>query len=267
MRLTIRVFNVCLLYVLLFALTDSPFLPRTLKVNRREWNQYADEFESDICDITLDETNNQLRRFVSAAALPRNSVLVDLGCGIGSFIEKFGDRFRKIIAVEYAAQIIARAKARCAKRTGVTWLTMDISSASATIGTCADMTVCLNVITSPSRAKRNSLWSCLAKVTKPKGFALIVVPSLESNQMVAERERGSGRNGAALLPDGLVKREDSWQKHFGRGELIATLAERGFEVRCIGRVHYPWSTEGLRKPRSDDRRPWDWICLAQRVPA
>jgi SAM-dependent methyltransferase len=236
-------------------------------VNRREWNQCADEFESDICDITLDETNNQLRRFVGAVALPRNSVLVDLGCGIGSFIDKFGDRFRKIIAVEYAAQIIARAKARCAKRSGITWLTMDISSASETIGTCADMTVCLNVITSPSRAKRNSLWSCLASVTKPKGFALIVVPSLESNDMVAERERGSGRNGAAPSQDGLVRREDSWQKHFGRGELIATLAELGFVVRRIGRVHYPWSTEGMRKPRSDNRRPWDWICLAERVMA
>jgi hypothetical protein len=143
---------------------------------------------------------------------------------------------------------------------------MDISSASRAIGACADMTVCLNVITSPSRAKRNSLWSCLAKVTKPKGFALIVVPSIESNRMVEKRERNTLRNGAAHPPDaGLVKREDSWQKHFTRGELISTLSQLGFVVRRIGRVHYPWSTEGLRKPRSDDRRPWDWICLAQRA--
>jgi len=234
-------------------------------VNRREWNQHADEFETDICDITLDETSDQLRRFVNAATLAPNCVLVDLGCGIGSFIAKFGDRFRKIIAVEYAAQIIARAKKRCAKRPGITWLTMDISRASKAIGTCADMTVCLNVITSPSRAKRNSLWSCLAKVTKPKGYALIVVPSLESNEMVAERERKEGVGGAGASSDGLVKREDSWQKHFGRAELVATLADLGFVVRRIGRAHYPWSTEGLRKPRSDERRPWDWICLAQRA--
>lgn len=234
-------------------------------MNRREWNQCADEFESDICDITLDETNNQLRRFISAAKLPPNSVLVDLGCGIGSFIEKFGDGFRKIIGVEYAAQIIARAKERCAKQAGATWLTMDISSASKTIGTCADMTVCLNVITSPSRAKRNSLWSSLAKITKPKGFALIVVPSLESSEMVAKRERDSGRVSTAPSSDGLVKREDSWQKHFGRGELTATLVELGFAVRRIGRVHYPWSTEGFSRSPSDKRRPWDWICLAQRA--
>jgi SAM-dependent methyltransferase len=234
-------------------------------VNRREWNQYADAFETDICDITLDETNNQLGRFVNAAALPANPVLVDLGCGIGSFIEKFGGRFRRIIAVEYAASIIARAKARCAERPGITWLTMDISSASDEIGTCADMTVCLNVITSPSPAKRNSLWSCLANVTKPKGFALIVVPSIESSQMVEEREHNGRRNGASSQGDGLVKREDSWQKHFGRAELTSTLSQVGFAVSRMGHAYYPWSTEGLRKPRSDKRRPWDWICLAQRA--
>jgi SAM-dependent methyltransferase len=228
-------------------------------VNRREWNQYAAAFEQEICDITLDETNNQLSRFVAAATLPPDAVLVDLGCGIGSFIAKFGDRFGKIIAIEYAAQIIARAKARCGKRANISWLTMDVSRAFAVIGTCADMVVCLNVITSPSAAKRNSMWSSLANVTKPKGFALLVLPSLESSAMVAELE-GS----AAPGDDGLVKREDSWQKHYARGELDATLAELGFAVKRIGRAHYPWSTEGLRKPRSDDRRPWDWICLAQR---
>jgi len=236
-------------------------------VNRREWNQYADAFEQQICDITLDETNNQLSRFVGAAGLPQSSVLVDLGCGIGSFIDKFGDRFREIIGVEYAAQIIARAKARCGERAGITWLTMDISRAFEAIGSCADLAVCLNVITSPSAAKRNSLWSCLAKITKPKGFALIVVPSLESSQMVADRERDSGRASAPPSSDGLVKREDSWQKHFGRGELTATLAELGFTVRRLGRVHYPWSTEGFSRSRSDNRPPWDWICLAQRVAA
>jgi SAM-dependent methyltransferase len=234
-------------------------------VNRREWNQYAEAFEDDICDITADETDNQLRRFISEADLSPNSVLVDLGCGIGSFIEKFGDRFGNIVAVEYAAQIIARAKVRCASRQQVTWLTMDISRASEMVGTCADMTVCLNVITSPSPAKRNSLWACLAKVTKPQGFALIVVPSLESGRMVEERERSLHRNTAGASEDGLVKREDSWQKHFGRDELSVTLSKLGFVVRRIGHAYYPWSTEGLRKPRSDDRRPWDWICLAQRA--
>jgi SAM-dependent methyltransferase len=236
-------------------------------VDRREWNRHADEFEEAICDIIVDERGNQVSRFVGAARLPANPVLVDLGCGIGSFVQKFGDRFQKIFAVDFAAQIIKRAKARCAAQLGVEWLVMDVARAFRSIGRRADLTVCMNVITSPSAAKRKALWSCLAKVTKPGGFALVVVPSIESNDMVGQMSAARGRNGAfASKSNGVVRHEDSWQKHFGRRELIATMSDHGFVTKKIGRVSFGWSDEGLDSPRlSGKKSPWDWICLAQRV--
>jgi SAM-dependent methyltransferase len=233
-------------------------------VNRHEWNLHADEFEEAIFDVTVDEANNQLGRFVRAAQLPANAVLVDLGCGLGSFVQKFGCRFREVVAVDFAAQIIARAKDRCAAQSGVTWLVADIASAFKAVGTRADLAVCMNVITSPSPAKRNALWKCLAKVTKPRGHALVVVPSLESNRMVERRYLQINRR-LASKRNGLVRREDSWQKHFERAELEAVLVHHGFRVKQLGRVAYSWSTEGLRRLRQDKTLPWDWICLAQRV--
>ena len=236
-------------------------------MDRREWNRHADEFEDAICDIIVDEISDQVSRFVRAACLPADSVLVDLGCGLGSFVQKFGKRFRKIFAVDFAAQIIARARSRCAVQPGVKWLVMDVARAFKPIGMCADLTVCMNVITSPSPAKRKSLWSCVAKVTKPGGFALIVVPSIESNEMVEQASSSARRNGAfASKNNGVVKHEDSWQKHFGRRELIATMSDYGFLVKKIGRVSFGWADEGLRSPRTGGKKsPWDWICLAQRV--
>lgn len=235
-------------------------------MDRREWNWHADEFEDAICDITVDERGHQVSRFVKAARLPSDPVLVDLGCGLGSFVQKFGARFQKIFAVDFAAQIINRAKSRCA-RPGVKWLVMDVARAFKAIRTRADLTVCMNVITSPSAAKRNALWSCVAKVTKPGGFALIVVPSIELNQMVERTNSSARQNGAfASKNDGVVKHEDSWQKHFGRRELISTMSDLGFVTKKIGRVSFGWDDEGLRKPRSPGKKsPWDWICLAQRV--
>lgn len=235
-------------------------------MDRREWNRHADEFEDAICDITVDERGNQVGRFVKAARLPSDPVLVDLGCGLGSFVQKFGARFQKIFAVDFAAQIIKRARSRCAQP-GVKWLVMDVARAFKAIRTRADLTVCMNVITSPSPAKRNALWSCVAKVTKPGGFALIVVPSIESNQMVERTNSSAKQNGAfASKNDGVVKHEDSWQKHFGRRELISTMSDHGFVTKKIGRVSFGWDDEGLRKPPSQDKKsPWDWICLAQRV--
>jgi SAM-dependent methyltransferase len=235
-------------------------------VNRHEWNQHAGEFEDAICDVIADETNNQVSRFVKAARLPSKPVLVDLGCGLGSFVRKFGNRFREVIAVDFAAQIIARAKRRCAAQPGVTWLVADVAGAFKQVGARADLTVCMNVITSPSAAKRNALWSCLARITKRRGYALIVVPSLESNRMVEKRYQDLGKDHQlASKRNGLVQREDSWQKHFERGELLSILAQQGFDVKRLGRVSYSWSSEGLRSRRLDKTLPWDWICLAQRI--
>jgi SAM-dependent methyltransferase len=235
-------------------------------MDRAEWNGLADEFEESVCDIVASETNDQLRRFVSAARpLPKKPVLVDLGCGIGTFIRTFGRRFDRIIGVEYAPRIMARAKERCAGVKGVEWLTMDAARAAKRIGCRADLTVCLNVITSASSATRNAQWASLAAVTKPSGFALVVVPSLESDEMLMEAHRAERSGKAAATAGGLADRDGSRQKHYRRDELIEIFRGQGLEVKRLGPVFSPWSGEGLDRPRPGKAKgPWDWICLARK---
>src|ERR1051326_3952737 len=79
-----------------------------------DWDRLADEFESETCDITREESAAQMARFVRLAKLRRKgATLVDLGCGVGTFIARFGRRFEAIHGVEFAPRIIARARARC----------------------------------------------------------------------------------------------------------------------------------------------------------
>jgi SAM-dependent methyltransferase len=201
-------------------------------VNRAEWNDIADAFEDSVCDVAVDETNDQLRRFVNAARpSPKSSVLVDLGCGIGSFIQKFGHRFKEIVGVEYAPRIIARAKERCAGVDGVEWLNMDAA-----------------------RAARN-------------GHALFVLPSLESEEMLQRQSLRDARNQKfEITADGLVETEGSFQKHYRQDEVIAVASGQGFEVKRIARIRSAWSRTGLRKPRGGEwEDPWDWICLARKL--
>jgi len=87
-----------------------------------------------------------------------------------------------------------------------------------------------------------------------------VVPSIESQRMV----KGLSRDREDSPSDKLVERDGVLQKHYGRSELISTVLDRGFTVKRIGRISYPWSVDGLRKPRSSKASPWDWICLIQR---
>jgi SAM-dependent methyltransferase len=195
-----------------------------------------------------------VKRYVARARIPKKGgVLVDLGCGVGTFIAQFGPRFADIVGVEYAAGIIARAKARCAEMDNVTWHNSGIARAASRIGRRADLTVCMNVITSSDAATRAALWASLAAVTKKNGYALVVVPSIESDTMVEETANGGRKpRRTAARAKGLVRR-------------TADLARAGFDVTRMGRAFYPWSIEGMRETKARRaHRPWDWLCLAQR---
>lgn len=234
-------------------------------MNRNQWNKLGKVFAEEVCDIVREETNDEMKRYVAAAKLPKDATLVDLGCGVGTFIHRFGPKFKTIVGVEFAASAIAQAKVLCAKRPDVRWMTADIVSAAKEIGRVADLTVCLNVITSPSAAKRAALWQSLADVTKSGGHTLIVVPSLESEAYVQSVIQGR-KNLRLASSDGLVVREEATQKHFEDGEIRETLAAFGFSVKKLGKAHYPWSIEGVRETVARaTKRPWDWVCLAKRL--
>jgi len=57
-------------------------------MKRADWNRLADDFEAEVCDITREERTGKVERFVNAVRLPRHAVLVDLGCGLGTFVSK-----------------------------------------------------------------------------------------------------------------------------------------------------------------------------------
>ena len=180
-------------------------------MNRVEWDLHAAKFESLVCDIVTDETSGQMPRFVAAACRSRKNLeLVDLGCGVGSFVKKFGHRFDRITGIDFAPRIVARAKKRCAEMSNAKWMAMDVCKSADVLGMVADLTVCLNVITSPREAKRNALWSTLAAVTKPSAHALVVVPSMESQLMVNKL----GASADKIKTGGLVSRDGVWQKFY-----------------------------------------------------
>jgi hypothetical protein len=236
-------------------------------VSRKEWDRLADDFEKEVCDITRETKDDRIARlFRSLVFDPQKSVLVDLGCGLGTFLGRYGRHFHERFGVEHAPRIIARARKRYANH-DIVWMTSSLPPAARRIGQRADLTVCMNVITMPQERIRESMWTSIANVTKKHGHALIVVPSIESDRMVERVAYGTSLAEAkADAPDGLVDRGGARQKHFARNELHEVLARHGFRAQKIQHITYPWQKEGLRKPRNAGlRKPWDWLVLAERV--
>lgn len=229
------------------------------------WNHLAETFEDEVCDITVNDSNRVMHRLITKVQQHSCGTLVDLGCGIGTFIRRFGSRFRNVIGVDYSQRILARAKEHCSKMPQVQWVCANMQKAVDLIGPTSDLTTCLNVITSSSGACRYSQWTAVRKITRPGGFVLVAVPSLESAKMIALNTNSrSARRRFARLDFGLVHSGDEFQKYYSEAELRNEMLRHRFIVRAVRRIRYPWAEEGLRLPRGTNcSDPWDWVCLAQ----
>ena len=237
-------------------------------MNRDLWQRLSARFEDRVCDITQTDSKKVFPAIVeSAAPNPKRSTLVDLGCGIGTFIRTFGHRFRTIIGVDFSQGMLDRAAARCNGHGAIEWLCGDVSKISARLIGRADFTVSLNLITSTSTAKREALWASVARVTKPRGWAMVSIPSLESAEYAAAAlaKRGLGRIAGRVRPGGLVPRGRDLQKFFTRDEVREALERHGFSSVRVVPVWYPWSEEGASGAAMRGQRlPWDWVVVGRK---
>lgn len=189
-------------------------------------------------------------------------VLIDLGCGLGSFVNLNHRYFQRIIAVDFSQSILKRAKARYPHLKHVEWQQQDIAAAWHTLKNTADVVACFNVVTSPDDKICHAIWTSISRIVKKGGHALVGLPSLESERMVVKTVDKQHKR---LTTDRLVDRDGIVQRFYLRADLAPIFAKYGFELKLIRRAHYPWKTEGLRKPRGATSDPWDWICLAQKT--
>jgi precorrin-6B methylase 2 len=231
-------------------------------MSKNQWDQLATHFEDEVCDITA-VSGDLLSELVHRVRPGEDRVLVDAGCGIGSFVKRFGPRYGEVVAFDFAPRMVGRARKRCADLTHVTWSTLGLEDAAGKIGPVGDLSVCLNVITSTNEQLRERQWTSLAGLAKPGGHVLVVVPSIESARHVIKHVDPSNEIHGSNIEEGLIFRGDEHQKHYGREELRQTVWCRGMRILSLRRIYYPWTDEGLNEELSV-RRPWDWVCLARK---
>src|ERR1700753_3796488 len=129
-------------------------------VSRKEWDKLAKDFEREVCDITRETKTDRIAKIMRGLKFAPDAVLVDLGCGLGTFIARY--KFAHSYAVEHAPRIMARAKKTLKGRDDITFLTSSLAPAARRIGRRADLTVCMNVITMPGAATREKMWAAIA---------------------------------------------------------------------------------------------------------
>jgi 2-polyprenyl-3-methyl-5-hydroxy-6-metoxy-1,4-benzoquinol methylase len=230
-------------------------------MSRRSWNRIAKDFEVAVCDVTR-SSGQQIAELVRRTQPSRDKTLIDAGCGIGSFTQQFGKRFGRVLAFDFAAKMVSRARKQCAAVPNVSWSTMGLEDAATKLGPVGDLIACLNVITSTDAKLRARQWWSLAGLATPGGHVLVVVPSLESARRVAKYAEEDNLVHQSDFKAGIVYRGEYQQKHYTRDELRETLESEGLRSLSLKRIHRPWSDDGVDDP--GHAPPWSWVALARK---
>ncbi len=236
-------------------------------MDRRRWRHLARAFDRDVTDTPRNDAAGVIRReILRAAGQRRNRVLVDLGCGPATLIQRHAAGFRRAVGVDFADPVIALARRRCARVPNAELLCADVARAGDLLPRTADVLACMNVITSASARKREALGRALAQVAKPGAQLLLVVPSLESMQHVHHCSLARDYESEAPPRSGLISRSGDLQKFWSEAELLTVLQRWGFGLKSLHKVRVPWRDEGVVP--ADFRGlpgPWDWLAVAKRA--
>src|SRR5689334_5311522 len=92
-------------------------------VSREQWNRLAARFNSSVCDIVAGDRDKVVDALVEEALKRRpRPVVIDLGCGMGTFVRRYSRRFGETIGVDFAERMLRGARRRCAKVPRVRWV-------------------------------------------------------------------------------------------------------------------------------------------------
>ena len=77
------------------------------------WSQVASVYEQEFVDpYNADVRGNPLKRTLRRLGDPAHKVVADLGCGIGPLLPFLSRQYRTVYAVDFAAGMLERARAR-----------------------------------------------------------------------------------------------------------------------------------------------------------
>jgi predicted TPR repeat methyltransferase len=141
----------------------EPLAKSELQDQDRHWSRHAARYEEIFLDPYAPGVENPLWEALDAIPDARHKTAADLGCGTGPLLPELSARFSRVIALDFAAGMIERARKRlgpeAAKR--VAFLKRSMHELDDLAGQI-DVVVAVNSL-SPDRStssSRSTRWSC-----------------------------------------------------------------------------------------------------------
>lgn len=216
---------------------------------------------------------------------PHNLTVADLGCGTGNFLPFLSKHFRHVIAVDYAENLLEKAKKRHLQLANVVYMNLDMRNL-APLRAKLDLAVSVNSLVTETVGDAELMIREIYKSIKPGGELVAILPAAETYIWPAllthqrmldegieehtatkfiEKVFGTDRQFNAIgFQRDRVKLPR--QKYFFSFEIEWRLKRAGFKAVDVGKVHYSWAF--CKKynfgyfPKYE--RIWDWFVVARK---
>lgn len=233
------------------------------------WDRIAPRWGEEVFNTLLCAKNPVVKAELAAAARTASSI-ADFGCGVGTYLPLLSRLFESVHGFDQSPECVRLARE---KMRGHENVKVDVAHrATRDTRSRFDAILAVNVAIHPSKREWHQVLRSMYMKLKPGGRFLLVVPSMESADLVSEASRSdeeedlapSNLVGARKRP-GIVRFGGVPTRHFRDAELREVLARLGLVNIRFRRVEYSWASHGVRPPAElKSTHPWDWLIVARK---
>ena len=213
---------------------------------------------------------------------PQKGIAADLGCGVGPLLPLLAKLFRRVIALDFAAAMLKRARERCRELANVEFLHQPFTDLAPLVGRL-DVAVAVNSLVLPDIGELETALRSIHAALRPGGRFLGIVPAMDAvhyyTMLMLDRARKAGmpadkaRQNAAHHADHKLYDfafggfcYQGLDQHFWQPfEVRYRLRRAGFRRVRLQKVHLSWSQFAGAADLKDEPPPWDWFFQADKA--
>ena len=245
----------------------------------RAWSQTAERYEQEFVDPFLPGVVNPLLEEIIALSGPERTA-ADLGCGTGPLLPFLARNFGRVVAIDFAAGMLARARERCREIANVEFCQCSLTDLDAFRGQI-DVAAAVNSLVLPDLDELERALAGIHALLRPGGHLVGIVPAMDAvhyfTMLLVDRARGAGmppekarQNAAQHAEHHLYDfafggfRYLGLDQHFWQPfEVRHRLKRAGFCRVRLAKVHLAWQQFGCARDLMHESPPWDWFFHAQ----
>jgi SAM-dependent methyltransferase len=244
------------------------------------WSDVAGRYEREFVDPYRAARRNPLLAALPAVADAAAKTAADLGCGIGPLLPILAKQFNRVIAVDFAAGMLERARERCAGLSNVEFHHRSLTDLTPWRGQ-VDVACAVNSLVMPRLEDIERVLEQVRTILRPGGVFLGIVPAMDAvhyqTLLLVDRARQTGmpeamarrnaaRHGEHDLYDFAFSdfRYAGLEQHFWQPfEVPYRLKRAGFANIQRARVRLSWQQFACASDLRKYPPPWDWFFRAE----